>query len=328
MFVRILEINKVVCTKIEKIMSGKVNESNKKGGWARFMEWYGSFQGKRVVGMVYSIGAAVVIVGALFKIMHWPGASTVLVAGMCTEALLFMIGCLDKPHPEFHWHEVFPQLLGHGTEPELLAEMQARPKPTLMGGASEGGAAKANVPALTDKDLESLKGGIADLAKTAVQLSELGKVATVTNQLSEKLGAASQAAEQFVSAGKTISEKSDALGSVYAQVAADMQNVAKGTKEYETKVADVAKQLNSLNAVYELQIQTLQKQVDAYKAQTEKVTGATAQVETLAATVKQLTVVAGDALKNQEAYVAGAKQLANQVADLNKVYGNMLNALA
>lgn len=310
-------------------MSEKVNDVNKKGGFARFMEWYGSYQGKRVVGMVYSIGAAVVIVGALFKIMHWPGASTVLVAGMCTEALLFMIGCLDKPHPEFHWHEVFPQLLGHGTELGLLAEMQARPKPTLMGGgASEGGTPKANVPALTDKELESLKGGIADLAKTAVQLSELSTVATATNKLTSKLDAASDAAEQFVSAGKVISEKSDALGSVYAQVTEDMQNVAKGTKEYEVKVADVAKQLTSLNAVYELQLQTLQKQVEAYKAQTEKVAGATAQVETLTASVKQMTDAAGNALKSQEAYVAGAKQLANQVADLNKVYGNMLNALA
>ena len=189
-------------------------------------------------------------------------------------------------------------------------------------------AASASVPALNEKELESLKAGIGNLAKTAAQLSELGTVATATNKLTTKLDAASEAAEQFVSAGKTISEKSDALGSVYAQVTQDMQNVAKGTKEYEVKVADVAKQLTSLNAVYELQLQTLQKQVEAYKAQTEKVTGATAQVETLTATVKQMTDAAGNALKSQEAYVAGAKQLANQVADLNKVYGNMLNALA
>ena len=307
-------------------MSEKVNDVNKKGGWARFMEWYGSYQGKRVVGMVYSIGASVVIVGALAKIMHWRIAGPLITVGMLTEALLFMIGCFDKPHPEFHWHEVFPQLLGHGTEPGLLAEMQARPKPTLMGGAE--GSSSASVPALNEKELESLKAGIGNLAKTAAQLSELSTVATATNKLTSKLDAASDAAEQFVSAGKTISEKSDALGSVYAQVTQDMQNVAKGTKEYEVKVADVAKQLTSLNAVYELQLQTLQKQVEAYKAQTEKVTGATAQVETLTATVKQMTDAAGNALKSQEAYVAGAKQLANQVADLNKVYGNMLNALA
>lgn len=312
-------------------MSKEMNANEKQSFGARFMEWYGSYQGKRVVGMVYSIGASVVIIGALFKIMHWPGASTVLIAGMCTEALLFMIGCFDKPHPEFHWHEVFPQLLGEGTEPELLKEMQARPKPTLMGGgASEGTSTvkTANVPALSEKEMEALKGGIADLAKTATQLSELGKVATATNHLTEKLDAAGQAAEQFVVAGKTIGEKGEALGAAYTQVVADMQNVATGTKEYEAKVAAIAKQLNSLNAVYELQVNAVQAQVDAFRAQTEKVNGAAQQIDALASTMKKMTDVSTEALKAQEAYEAGAKKLATQVADLNKVYGNMLNALS
>ena len=308
------------------------NSSEKKGFGARFMDWYGSYQGKRVVGMVYSIGASVVIIGALFKIMHFPGAGAVLMVGMITEAMLFMIGCLDKPHPEFHWHEVFTQLLCHGTEPELLKEMQERPKPTLMGGGAEGGSAsaaqKTNVPALSEKDMEALKGGIADLAKTATQLSELGKVATATTNLSEKLDAASQAAGQFVEAGKTISEKSESLGAVYAQVADDMKKVASGTKEYESKVASVAKQLNSLNAVYELQVNAIQAQVDAYNAQMEKVHGATQQLDTLTSAVKKMTDVADESLKSQEAYEAAAKKLAAQVADLNKVYGNMLNALS
>jgi DNA anti-recombination protein RmuC len=69
----------------------------------------------------------------------------------------------------------------------------------------------------------------------------------------------------------------------------------------------MAEHLKSLNAVYEMQIKTLQSQVDAYKSQNEKVANTAAQVE---------------------AYAAGAKQLATQVADLNKVYGNMLNALS
>ena len=311
-------------------MSKEMNANEKKGFGARFMNWYGSYQGKRVVGMVYSIGASVVIIGALFKIMHFPGAGAVLMIGMITEALLFMIGCLDKPHPEFHWHEVFPQLLGHGTEPELLKEMQSRPKPTLMGGgAGEGGAAKsANVPALSEKDMDALKDGIAGLAKTAVQLSELGKVATATAQLSEKLDAAGQAAEQFVVAGKAISEKSEALSATYGQVNDDMKKVAAGTKEYEAQVAAVAKQLNSLNAVYELQVNAVQAQVEAYKAQSEKVNGATQQIDGLTATVKKMSDVSAEALKAQEAYEAAAKKLASQVADLNKVYGNMLSALS
>lgn len=304
------------------------------------MHAYGSYKGKKVVNCVYSIGASVVIIGALFKIMHFPGAGPVLMAGMITEAFLFLIGCLEDPHPEFHWGNVFPQLLEYGTEPELLKEMQSRPHPTLLGagvaggetpnmqGGAQGGAKGANVPALSEKDMDALRDGIGNLAKTAVQLSELGKVAASTNKLGEKLDAAGEAAEQFVVAGKTISEKSEALGAAYTQVAADMQKVATGTKAYETNVNAIAGQLSSLNAVYELQLKTIQAQVDAYKAQTEKVAATNAQIETLTANVKKMSDAATEALKSHEAYEAGAKKLASQVADLNKVYGNMLNALA
>jgi len=302
--------------------NGANNGADKKG-FARFMHWYESYQGKRVVGMVYSIGAAVVIIGALFKIMHFPGAGAVLMVGMITEAILFLIGCLDKPHAEFHWHNVFPQLLEHGTDPALLEEMQSRPKPTLMGGdatASATATAQPKVPMLPEKELAVLKDGIDSLAKTASQLSELGKVATATTALADKLDAAGKAAEQFVQAGEILETSGEALGSAYGKVTEDMEKVAAGTKEYESQVAAVNKQLSSLNAMYELQLNALQTQVEAVKAQTEKVANTTAQFEVLDTTAKQMSTAAGVALKNQET-------LAQQVADLNKVYGNMLNAL-
>ena len=303
------------------------NNQAPKGAWAKFMHWYESYQGKKIVGCVYSLGASVVIIGALFKILHLPGAEYMLMAGMGVEALLFAIGCLDKPHAEHHWENVFPQLVGFGADPELVKELESRPRPTLLGGGNDGGSS-ANVPALNEKELESLKAGISNLAKTATQLSELGSVANTTNKLNEKLDAAGQAAEQFALAGKAVSEKSAALGETYVQVTADMQKVVADTKAYEAQVANLSSQLTSLNAVYELQIKALQSQVDAYKAQSAKIADATTQVENLSAGVKSMAEQANEALKNQEAYVAGAKQLANQVADLNKVYGNMLNALA
>lgn len=308
---------------------GVNNEVAPKGGWAKFMHWYESYQGKKVVGCVYSLGASIVIVGALFKIMHFPGAGPMLIAGMSIEAILFAIGCLDKPHAEHHWENVFPQLLGYGADPELIKELENRPRPTLLdNGSSSNAANKTNVPALSEKELESLKNGIADLAKTATQLSELGNVATATNKLVVKLDAAGEAAEQFVEAGKIVGEKSDALADTYAQATADMKKIAVETKAFENQVSDISAKLNSLNAVYELQLKALQSQVDAYNAQTLKVTEATAHVENMVAGIKSMTEQTNEALKTQEAYVAGSKQLANQVADLNKVYGNMLNALS
>ena len=166
-----------------KIKMSQEKKAAKNGPWAKFMHWYESYTGKTVVGCVYSLGASIVIVGALFKIMHFPGAGPMLVAGMSIEALLFAIGCLDKPHAEHHWENVFPQLVGFGADPELLKELESRPRPTLLGGGSGEGASGASVPALSDKELESLKAGIGNLAKTALQLSELGNVATATNNL-------------------------------------------------------------------------------------------------------------------------------------------------
>lgn len=301
------------------------------------MHWYGSYQGKRVVNIIYSLGASVVIIGALFKIMHFPGAGTMLMIGMGIEAFLFAIGCLDNPHPEFHWANVFPQLLEYGTEPHLLEEMQSRPKPTLLGAGVEEGTTPAAdgkaqkgvaVPALNEQDMEALRNGIGNLAKTAVQLGELGNVATATHKLGEKLDAASEAAGQFAASGKALQEKSEALGATYVQVASDMQQVVAGTQAYGGNVNAITERLSSLNAVYELQLKALQAQADAYKVQTEKVVAAGVQVDTLAANVKKMGEVAAEALRSQEEYKAGTKQLASQVADLNKVYGNMLNALA
>ena len=301
------------------------NNQAPKGAWAKFMHWYESYTGKKVVGCIYSLGASIVIVGALFKIMHFPGAGPMLIAGMSIEAILFAIGCLDKPHAEHHWENVFPQLVGFGADPELLKELESRPRPTLLG---DNGAGSSKVPALNDKELESLKEGINNLAKTANQLSDLGAVANTTHKLNEKLEAAGEAAAQFVEAGKAVGEKSQALANTYTQVTADMQKVVEGTKSYEAQVSNLSAQLTSLNAVYELQLKALQAQVEAYKEQSAKITDATTQVENLSVGVKSMTEQAKEALKCQEAYVAGAKQLASQVADLNKVYGNMLNALA
>lgn len=299
------------------------NNGAEKKGFARFMHWYESYQGKRVVGMVYSIGAAVVIIGALFKIMHFKGAGAVLMVGMITEAILFLIGCLDKPHAEFHWHNVFPQLLEHGTDPALLEEMKSRPKPTLLGGSVGG----STVSALSVTEMAKLKHGIENLSKTAEQLTELSKVATATTQLTSKLNLAESAVDQFVNAGKEMAVNSANFGVVYAKVADQMQNVVAGTNEYENQVLSVAKQLSNLNAIYELQVNAVQKQVDAVKTQMETVQKVNAQYDVLSDSVKQMSALASESLKCQEVYNTNSKLLAQQVADLNKVYGNMLNAL-
>ncbi len=315
-------------------------KEKKIGPWGKFMHWYESYQGKNIVNIVYSVGASVVIIGALFKILHWPGASQVLMIGMFTEAFLFIIGALDKPHPEFHWDNVFPQLLSYGANPALLEEKSHQPRPTLLGsgdGAAAsaqavGGSASAAVPSLGEKDMASLKDGIAGLAKTAQQLSELGKVATSVSQLDTKLTAAGAAADKFVASqdslssataqlGATLSSASSSLGTAYGTLHTEAENTAASVKACQQSIDGIGTKLSALNAIYELQLTTLQAQVDAYKAQTELLSAVSGHVNAISQT-------AAEAEKSHSAYAAASATLAKQVSDLNKVYGNMLNALA
>lgn len=71
-----------------------------------------AFLSKKAMNFAYGMGAAVVIVGALFKLMHWPGASTMLIVGLGTEALIFGLSAFDKVDTELDWTLVYPELAG------------------------------------------------------------------------------------------------------------------------------------------------------------------------------------------------------------------------
>ena len=67
---------------------------------------------KKFMGKVYGFGASIVLVGALFKIQHYPGASPMLVVGLLTEALIFFFSAFEPLHEELDWTLVYPELAG------------------------------------------------------------------------------------------------------------------------------------------------------------------------------------------------------------------------
>ncbi len=301
-----------------------------------FMRWYESYSGQRAVGIVYNVGASVVIIGALFKILHWPGASQVLMVGMFTEAFLFFIGVLEKPHPVYHWEDMFPQLLGKDCDPKILAAHANQEKPNFVGNIGGAGTGIAtsdkkgndvDVPVISEEDMKRLKEGIDKLGTTATQLATLGQLAEKTNSLSEKMDKAGEAAEHFATTQTSLKSASDALGLKYQElgqsyqgIVSDMGNISKQVKEYEKGVEAVNTQLGSLNAVYELQLKNIQEQTNVIKAQTDKI----AQVS---GSVDQLCNDANSVKEASALYLTAQQKLVSQITELNQVYGNMLSAL-
>ena len=100
--------------------------------------------GQRFFNFAYSIGAAIVIWGALFKILHLPGGNTLLCIGMGTEIAMFILTAFDRPPKEYEWEQVFPVLDSHSAED----------RPSFNGGGgvvvggsqTQGGSAVQGVP--------------------------------------------------------------------------------------------------------------------------------------------------------------------------------------
>lgn len=287
-----------------------------------FMKWYFSPQGKKVVGCVYSLGAAVVIVGALFKILHWPGASIMLMMGMFTEALLFSIGVLDDPHPDLHWNHVFPALTQDDPDPlyNHLGNGVGTGAPVAGAQPAAQTAGGASVNPLKDEDVKAMQDGLKSISEAAKQIAGISKVAGLTDSFAQNLELAGTAAAQFAAKQQNLDAASQALLASYNGITENMTTVQNNTKQYVEKAETINKNLSAINSVYEIQLKNVQSQAEAVEKQTAKI-----------------TAVAGDLDKVQQAMQASAKdmekyqdetaKLAQKVVDLNAIYGNMLNAI-
>ncbi len=198
-----------------------------------------------VTNMIYGLGAAIVIVGALFKIQHWPFGSEILTIGMIVEALVFTYSAFEKQSSDIDWSLVYPELSG-----------------------GIGSSKKKEEP----KDAQGM------LSK---KLDELLKDAKIDAELMSSLG---NSIKNFEGAAKGISPTVDAMTA---------------QKKYGEELSLAAAQMESLNSLYKVQMESANRQ----------------------ATINEEAVENATKLKEQ------MQSLASNLSSLNGVYGGMLSAM-
>jgi gliding motility-associated protein GldL len=204
---------------------------------------------KNNMAKLYGWGAAVVILGALFKILHWQGADQMLIVGLGTEAIIFFFSAFEKPHEEVDWSLVYPELAHMESEDDKPRKSHLTPSQEL------------------DKMLDEAK---------------------IDGELIESLG------RGLSSFGEAASKLNDTV------------EAAASTQEYNVQIAKAAKNIESLNALYEMQLQSGQ-----------------AQSETQSELVQNLSATAENSRQLQSEVAA----LTRNLNALNTVYGNMLSAM-
>lgn len=289
---------------------------------SKFDIWWNSPSVKRLVGVVYSLGASVVIVGAMFKILHLPGASYVLGTGMTVEAVLFALGIFDKPHKEYEWHKIFD------FEGNEIMNLDNQPQKSGVAASTSAGVGINYSEKINDVDVTKLSEGIKNLTATAQQLSGLSNAVVATDNFVKSIDSASKATGSFIQSQESLNGASNKLANSYLGVSADMDEVVKNTKLYSGKVEDVTKNLSSINSIYEIQLKNIQAQTEGLTLQAEQVRSVSKQLEAVATETEKIKAATTIAAAETDKYKDGTLKLSKQIADLNQVYGNMLNALS
>ncbi|MDA9584198.1 gliding motility protein GldL [Flavobacteriaceae bacterium] len=195
---------------------------------------------KKIFNMAYGIGAAIVIVGALFKIQHWPYGSLILTIGMVVEAIVFFISAFDAVEEDLDWTKVYPEL-----------------------GDADGEGAGLN-------------------GMLSQKLDNLLQEAQVDTELMTNLG---NSIKSFHTAAEGLSVASESISS---------------TVKYNEQVELAATQMESLNGLYQVQMENSNKQAELNNSMIEN----------------------SELLKEQ------MESLASNLSSLNGVYGGMLSAMS
>jgi len=279
---------------------------------------------KNFIAKLYGLGASVVIVGALFKIQHWPLAGTMLTVGLLTEAVIFFFSAFEPLHEEVDWSLVYPELAGIPEEgAEELQSHGGRNRGIGGGGgyvgAGAGSAALAKFDEMLEKaeitpDLfERLGIGMKKLSETASNFNVMGDVTAASTRYMSTIEAANSSlgklSETYQSTARVVNESNTG----YQKLADSLSVIESGGKSYQQQLESLNKNLSALNAVYELQ----RKGADEQMKESENV------FKGIQGLMKDIADSAGDAKKYREQV-----SLLNQnLSALNNVYGNMLAAM-
>lgn len=199
-----------------------------------------SKKGKNFMAKLYGIGAAVVILGALFKIQHWPFANEMLIVGLGTEAIIFFVSAFEKPPKEYDWSLVYPELAGMEVEDDPKDGLTAAQRLDNM-------LEKAKV----DQDLvSSLGDGLRKVSDAANGLGEAVSIAESTSNYSTEVVKASKSLEAINAMYESQIESNKQYTESTQMLASNMQAAMKTSADMQNELNSLTKNLSSLNSVY------------------------------------------------------------------------------
>lgn len=283
----------------------------------RFLHWEG---GQRFFNFAYSIGAAIVIWGALFKILHLPGGNTLLAIGMGTEVLMFILTAFDRPPKEYNWEEVFPVL---GTKnPDDRPEFNGGGGVVISGPngriavSDEQARSAAGIPAgieLSPDDTRSLSESIAKMAAASDQLARMAELTSATQQYLDQMGAIAGEMSRLRETTESLNRVSEVLLQSYSAITQNSESITQSSNGYVEQMKDLNRNIGGLNTIYEIQLKSVSSQLDS--------------IDRVNRGIKDIRDMYEKSSAQAVRYCEETERMARYMQQLNSVYEKMITAM-
>lgn len=302
---------------------------------------------ERILNAGYGLGASVVILGALFKLLHWNYADEMLIVGMFTEAIIFAASAFEKPFKTYEWDRIFDFESGkidlnldglntgttNGTNytPAASPAYEGYPEqiqyPRQEGYAPSSTAPLRQIEGLSDQDVDRLSKSIQQLAKTAEQLQTIAAFSLETERFAQSIQHISQNTARYADSQQSLVDATNKLQQIYERIGDDTEKIEVNTQEYRTKVERINSNLAGMNSIYEIQLKDIHAQSVHFHNQTEISKKMSEEMKLVTGEIGKLKYVSDDFSVATGKLKHNANELADNIAKLNQIYGNMLNAM-
>lgn len=308
---------------------------------------------KTFMGYVYGWGAAIVMIGALFKLEHLKYSGLLLAIGLITEAFIFFLSAFEPPLEMPEWSKVYPELK-EDYELDIYEDLTPKNKKGLDELLSSSD--------LTPELLDRVGKGLTSLSNTAKGISDISSATLATDMYVRNLGSASESmnslaeinnkanekinksvgslVDSYSSAAQKISESglstieklhksgesfsnqlaetSKRLAETYNNagnsVSADIENIKDSSKQYSTNLQKLNGNLAALNSNFETQLKGTEEQFRAS--------------QNFSKDLIQMNTLLVSSVEELKKYKENAEQLNKHLESLNTIYGNMLGAMS
>ncbi|MBR6775573.1 MAG: gliding motility protein GldL [Bacteroidales bacterium] len=216
----------------------------------KFGNFLASRKYKKAMGVVYGIGASVVLVGALFKLTHWPGANAMLTVGLLTEAVIFFLSAFEPPHVEPDWSLVYPEFKEayHG-----IASNEKSTQRTFNNSSSQQAGDILSNANISKETLEKLGTSINRLSENASQMADISNAVAATNEYAKvmrKVAESANSLEVQLQNTLIIADTNKQLNKTMTEYIEKVNLSASSTEALNHQIADLSKRMSALNNVY------------------------------------------------------------------------------